>query len=137
MSRGIEDLCLPSFKVGTSIRVLPSWPHHLMEVTVLAVENDFFKATQLGSRIAIVSLEPSEGRGWSTCGMLTSPGCPAGKAGEGPYRLLTIFSASVLPGQRQGLPQGERLTHGVGGANGENSPPEKDCKWAGAHVLGH
>lgn len=108
-----------------------------MEVTVLTVENDFSKATRLGSRIAIVSLEPLAGRDWSTRGMLTSPGCPAGKVGEGPYLLLTILSASVLPGQRQGLPQGERLTHGVGGANGENNPPEKGCKWAGAHVSGH
>lgn len=63
------------------------------------------------------------------------PGGPAGKAGERTYLLLTILSASVLPGQRQGLPQGERLTHGAGEIMKTTpSPPEKRAASGEAHT---
>lgn len=89
------------------------------------MESDFSKATQLGPRVAIVPLEPTGVKGWGSPEMPISPGDPAGKSGKGPYLhfiVQFVLWGSVLPDQRQGLPQREGLIHGVGGDNGENTP---------------
>lgn len=96
------------------------------------VESDFSKATQLGSRIAIVPLDPLGVTDGGSPGILISPGYPAGKSGKGPYLLLII---QFLLSQRQGLPQRGRLTHGFGGDDEENTP-KGVCRWADTNILG-